>query len=147
MQTKESNWVYVVALSAKKEPESDLSTIDVLKKYNKYYCPVGQGFVNEPPNYIAFRYNGKLQSIHHIEDYTITRNLHDIVPELVDKEEEFDKFVFDLGSAIIPPKDVKSTQKLSFGQKVWAMLDTLLTSDTIPEASDISKARMKQNKL
>ncbi|MBP3327264.1 MAG: hypothetical protein J6L77_12715 [Coprococcus sp.] len=49
-------------------------------------------------------------------------------------------FVYKLGPAIIPPKEVKNGKIYPNG-RVWAMLDTLLTSDTISEARDISKAR------
>ena len=49
-------------------------------------------------------------------------------------------FVYKLGLAIVPPKEVKNGKIYPNG-RVWAMLDTLLTSDTISEARDISKAR------
>lgn len=49
-------------------------------------------------------------------------------------------FVYKLGPAIIPTKEVENGKIYPNG-RVWAMLDTLLTSDTISEARDISKAR------
>ena len=59
-------------------------------------CPKTQ------PNYIGFRYGGKLQSIHRIEDYVITRNLYEEFEEMPDEECEIDFFVYTLGSAIKP---------------------------------------------
>ncbi|MCG2728873.1 MAG: hypothetical protein L6276_01100, partial [Acetobacterium sp.] len=46
------------------KPESfGLSWIDIVEKRNKYFHPMGMnGWPKEPPNYIAFRYYGKLQS-------------------------------------------------------------------------------------
>ena len=141
MQNKTSNWVYVVALSHGHYEGCELSWIDIVKKHSKYFCPVGgNGWPKEPPNYIAFRYDGQLQAIHHIEGYTVTRNVHEEIPEMPDEEWEENHFVYKLGPAIIPSKVVK-TGKVFRSGRVWAMLDTLLTSDTISEARDISYAR------
>ena len=141
MQNKTSNWVYVVALSNGHHDGCELSWIDIVKKHNKYFCPVrGNGWPKEPPNYIAFRYNGCLQSIHHIESYTVSKNMHNEIPEMPDEEWENNHFIYRLGPAIIPGKTVR-TGKIYPSGRVWAMLDTLLTSDTISEARDISYRR------
>ena len=141
MQNKTSNWVYVVALSHGYYEGCELSWIDIVKKHNKYFCPVGgNGWPKEPPNYIAFRYDGKLQAIHHIEGYTVTRNIHELIPEMPDEEWSENHFVYSLGPAIVPRKTVKTGNIYRSG-RVWAMLDTLLTCDTISEARDISYAR------
>lgn len=141
MQNKTSNWVYVVALSHGYYEGCELSWIDIVKKHNKYFCPVGgNGWPKEPPNYIAFRYDGRLQAIHHIEGYTVTRNIHELIPEMPDEEWSENHFVYSLGPAIVPRKTVKTGNIYRSG-RVWAMLDTLLTCDTISEARDISYAR------
>ena len=109
----------------------------------KYFHPLGgNGWPKEPPNYIAFRYYGQLQSIHHIEDYVVTKNLHDEIPEMPVSDGTVDFFVYKLGPAIVPTKVVKTGNIYASGRK-WAMLDTLLTADTIAEACNISKARME----
>ena len=141
MQKKDSNWVYVVSLGSGTPEKCPLTWIEIVKKYNKYFCPVGKyGFPKESPNYIAFRYGGQLQAIHHIEGYTVTKNPHREIPEMPDEEWENEHFIFQLGTAIIPSKVVK-TGKIFRNGRVWAMLDTLLTCDTISEARDISYAR------
>lgn len=141
MQTKDSNWVYVVVLSGGKPDNCDLTWIEIVKNHNKYFHPLGgNGWPKEPPNYIAFRYGGKLQAIHHIDDYVVTKNLHEEVSEMPDVIEDNNYFVYKLGPAIIPAKEVKNGKIYPNG-RVWAMLDTLLTADTISEARDISKAR------
>lgn len=142
MQAKESNWVYVVSLGYNKPQGCELSFVDIVKKKNVYFHPFGgNGWPKEPANYIAFRYDGQLQSIHHIEDYVVTKNLHDEVPEMPDCEGN-DHFVYKLGPAIVPGKIVKTGKIYASGRK-WAMLDTLFTSDTIYEACEISKKRME----
>lgn len=144
MQAKESNWVYVVSLATSKPESCDLTWIDIVKEKKKYFHPFGtNGWPKEPPNYIAFRYGGKLQSIHHIEGYVVTKNLHSEIIEMPDIQEEKEYFVYSLGEAIIPSKTIKTGKIYASGRK-WAMLDTLLTADTIHEASEISKQRMSE---
>lgn len=55
-----------------------------------------------------------------------------------DFQEENEYFVYNLGEAIIPSKTVETGNIYASGRK-WAMLDTLLTVNTIYEASEISK--------
>lgn len=142
MQEKTSNWVYVVSLSYAKAEGSELSYVDIVEKKGKYYHPFGvKGWPKEAPNYIAFRYDGRLQSIHHIENYVVTKRIHEIIPELPDVEWETSHFVYSLGPAIKPSKIVKTGNIYASGRK-WAMLDLLLTSDTIAEACDLSAQRV-----
>jgi len=143
MQMKDSNWVYVVSVGTGHPENCELTWIDFVESYGRYFHPVGggkSGWPKTPPNYIAFRYYGQLQSIHYIEDYLVTRNLHEVFEEMPDEECETDHFVYKLGPAIRPSHPVKTGNIYATG-RVWAMLDTLLTSDTISEARDISKAR------
>lgn len=152
-QNKNTNWVYVVSLglseaeittSEGKKKTAGITYVDIVRKHHKYCCPVGGGkggWPKEPLTYIAFRYHGKLQSIHHIEKYTVTDNLHPFVPEIPDEELSETHFVYELGPAIIPPKDIRTGNKIVMSNRVWAQLDTLLTSDTITEAMEISRAR------
>lgn len=143
MQTQESNWVFVVSLGTSKPEDCDLTWIEIVQNHMKYFHPLGgNGWPKEPPNYIAFRYYGQLQSIHHIEDYVVTKNLHDEIPEMPVSDGTVNFFVYKLGPAIVPPKTVKTGNIYASGRK-WAMLDTLLTADTIAEACNISKARME----
>lgn len=142
MQTKESNWVYVVSLSREHPVGCNLTWIDFVEKHQRYFHPIGgKGkWPKTPPNYIAFRYDGMLQSIHHIEGYDVVRNMHEIFPEMPNEEWEENHFVYKLGTAIKPLHKVKSGNIRSM--RVWAMLDTLLTSETLLKARDISYARI-----
>lgn len=143
MQAKDSNWVYVVSLSTGHPENCELTWIDFVEKRGRYFHPIGggrSGWPKTPPNYIGFRYHGQLQSIHYIESYEVTRNLHKQFEEMPDEECEVDHFVYTLGPAIKPDHTVKTGNIYATG-RVWAMLDTLLTSDTISEARDISKTR------
>lgn len=144
MQNRDSNWVYVVSVGTGHPNNCELTWIDFVEKYKQYFHPVGGkgGWPKTPPNYIAFRYYGQLQSIHYIDSYEVTRNLHEIFPEMPNEELDENHFVYKLGPAIKPIHTVK-TGKLYPSLRVWAMLDTLLTSKTVLEARDISKARLE----
>jgi hypothetical protein len=140
MQDIESNRVYVVALASGTRKGWGISWIDMVNKRMKYFHRMGvNGWPKEPPNYIAFRYRGKLQTIHHIESYKVITDLHEAFREIPSKEcEPF--YLYTLGAAIVPRKEVR-TGKIFANGRVWCMLDTLLTCQTIAEARDLSKRR------
>ena len=143
MQQQTSNWVYVVSLSRHKAEGSELTYVDIVEKKGMYYHPFGvRGWPREAPNYIAFRYDGRLQTIHHVENYVITRKMHEVIHELPDKEWDTSHFVYTLGPAIRPNKIIKTGNVYASGRR-WAMLDLLLTSDTILEACDLSTKRVR----
>ncbi len=145
MQTQESNWVFIVSLSFSTPVGCKLSFVDIVKKKNRYFHPFGEnGWPKDPPNYIAFRYNGKLQSIHHIEGYTITKNIHDKIDEMPDIENDKLHIIYDLGPGIIPPNEVRTGKIYASGRK-WAMFDTLFTEKTIADACNVSKKRINKN--
>lgn len=140
MQNYESNLVYVVSIARGTPTGWSISWIDIVEKKKKYFHPVGtSGWPKEPPNYIAFRYNGELQSIHHIEGYEVVTDLGKGLKE-IPSANVGPHFVYELGSAIRPGKTVKTGNIYPSG-RVWCMLDTLLTSNTISEARDITKKR------
>lgn len=141
MQNYLSNEVYCVSLS--RDPiisDCSLCWLDIVLKYHKYTFPQGNSWPVEPPNYIAFRYDGKLQSIHHVESYVLTKNINEYIPEYPDITYECPHFVVSLGEAIIPSKEVKSG-KTMWAKRVWAMFDLLLTCNTVEEAAQKSKER------
>jgi hypothetical protein len=126
MQNQSSNWVFIVSLGSNTPDWSTISWIDVVEKKSLYFHPVGNGWPKEPPNYIAFRYNGQLQSIYHIESYEIVENINNHIPEMSPGIWE-PHFLYKLGPAIKPNKTVK-TGNIYRNGRVWCMFDTL--SDT-----------------
>ena len=140
MQNQESNLVYVVSLGASTPEWSQLSWRDIVIKKKHYFHPVGGGWPKDPPNYLGFRYDGKLQSIHHIESWQIVDNMHEAFPEINAVGWE-PHFLYTLGDSIIPQKEVK-TGKIYPSGRVWAMLDLLLTCSTISEARDLTQKRL-----
>jgi hypothetical protein len=142
MQPQESNWVYVVSL-ADREWAPGLTYIQTVEKRRRYFHPCGGAgkWPTEPPNYIAFRYCGRLQSIHHIESSEVITNPHKHFPKVDEKWEPH--FLYRLGPPIRPSREVRSG-KVVRSMRVWAMLDLLLTSETISDARDASDRRAEQ---
>ncbi|MEI6347854.1 MAG: hypothetical protein WCP69_07905 [Bacteroidota bacterium] len=143
MQKIDSNWVYVVSLGSGIPDKWSVSWQDIVNKHSKYFHPVGGskgGWPAEPPNYIAFRYGGKLQSIHHIEKYEVFTDpsIHFTTIPTVTWDPHY---LYDLGPAIRPSHEVKAGKKINRSMRVWAMLDLLLTSQTIQDARDKSNTR------
>jgi hypothetical protein len=140
MQKQDSNWVYVVALNNEKWA-GNLSYIEIVEKRRKYFHPRGiNGWPKEPPNYIAFRYWGKLQQICHVEDAKVIDNFHPYFPESPNQKLDSPHWLYELGKPIFPQGVVRTGKIYASGRK-WAMLDLLLTSRTIAAACKASKLR------
>jgi hypothetical protein len=149
MQDVTSNMVYVVSLSTKPiAGTSGLSTIEVLERLGRYFCPVGGtgpgGWPKEPPNHLGFRYHGRLQEIRHVEGYTVRLAPWEGIPELAGRVAvpEHQQFDFELGPPIRPEHEVR-TGNLFRAQRVWCALDLLLTCQTIREARDNTQERLE----
>jgi hypothetical protein len=143
MQKQDSNKVYVLSLG-NQECAPGLTFKQVVNERKRYFHPYGSGgWPKEPPNYIGFRYDEILQSIHHIESAELFKNLFLHFPEYPDKEERQSYYLYKLGPAIRPSREVKAGT-IKRALRVWAMLDLLLTCKTISEARDKSKKRLGQ---
>lgn len=143
MQNPHDNRVYVVALSSEPiEPGKDYTWIDVVEKDGFYFHPVGNRYPVLPPNYVGFRYNGELQSVHHVDEYKVVTNLKPYNPNW--PEIYTDHFLYKLGPAMKPSRPVK-TGKLYRGARVWCAIDTLLSGvcATISDARDPTEKRAK----
>lgn len=143
VQKQESNLVYVVALSKEKRPWCSIYPIDWVEKKRRYFHPYNWGgWPLYSPNYLGFRYGGRLQRIHHVEKCEVVENLFGHFRE-VTKSKPGPFFLYRLGSPIIPAHEVKTGQ-LFRSQRVWAALDLLLTCKTISRARDLTKKRLNE---
>ena len=145
--------MYVVSLGTAPVAERDFDFRDVVVNYDRYFHPAhgAKGFPRKPPNYLGFRYDGRLKRISFVEQaaiYDMRVDLPDELPDLparhvVDLDEKTgraDHVVYRLGPAIVPARPVR-TGNLYRAARVWAALDLLLTSDTIAEAAVLTRAR------
>lgn len=138
MEKIRSNMVYVVSLSD--AIDWGISFKDWVYTHRRYNYYVEGGGWPEPPNYIAYRYAGKLQSIHHVEGYDVFTNPHDVVPEATDADMK-PFYSLRLGPKFAPDRDVATGPRIRRAARVWVMLDTLFTCETITAALDETQRR------
>lgn len=142
MQDQESNMVYVVSLGTDRPSWSSIGWIEMVTEKKHYFHKVGvAGWPSSAPNYLGFRYHGRLQSIHHVEKYEIITNVTKYMPELKPGPWK-PHFLYWLGPAIRPLSEVR-TGRIFRNGRVRAALDLLLTCKTISEARDLTKKRLK----
>jgi hypothetical protein len=141
MEMRFSNKVYVVSLGGHPEGWS-ISFRDVVEKKKRYFFPVGSGWPDPPPNYIGFRYDGQLQSIHHVSRYDTFTRPHELFKEAAADIEWPLHYCAKLGPAIRPPRLVKNGPQINRSARVYCLIDTLLTNKTISDALAETKARM-----
>lgn len=146
MQNVGSNMVYVVSLGREIE-ETGISFRDVVVNHDTYFCPIGgssSGWPKEPPNYLGFRFDGKLQQVRHVDDYRVTDDNYAGFKPLRGKVNWPDErhWNFRLGPVIKPMAEVR-TGNLFRAQRVWVAIDLLLTSKTIAEARDKTRIRLE----
>lgn len=137
------NSVYVVSLGLDAISEgSGYTWIDVVEKDGRYFHPMGgAGWPVQPPNYIGFRYHGRLQSIHHIESHDVVQDLSVLNPAWP-KTDTF-HFVYILGPAMRPTSEVRTGNIFRSG-RVYCAIDTLLSGafKTISDARNETKRRL-----
>jgi hypothetical protein len=146
MQNVTSNLVYVVALGQEALDWSSITFKQTVVDRNYYYHPVGGkrgGWPRTPPNYLGFRFDGRLQQIRHVEHYEVVTRPHDYIPEIIPEADWTAEphFLYSLGPVIEPAGPVR-TGNIFRSQRVWCALDLLLTSETVREARDKTQARL-----
>lgn len=138
MENVRSNMVYVLSLGS--GSAWGLNFKEVALKRSAYFDPVAR-YRAGLPNYIAFRYDGRLQSIHHVEKADIFENPRHVFKDAEDKK-EIPHYLFRLGPPIVPAHEVKNGPSIRQANRVWCMLDLLLTSATITDALKETKRRL-----
>ena len=143
METRFSNRTFVVSLGQGNPEGWGISWIDIVEKKGRYFFPVGRGWPDPPTNYIAFRYGGRLQTIHHVQDYEVFTNPRHLFPEAA-KGSWQPHYCLRLGPPIRPAEEVRNGPRINMAARVYCMLDTLLTSHTISEALTETERRDRQ---
>lgn len=137
MRSIDTNRVWVVALTDARMPGWTISFKDVVDTHRKYFQKVSKG---NPATYIAFRYRSQLHSIHFVEKYEEIMDATPIFNQPNGGPFAQPHYLFSLGPPIRPDHEVKYGRIWNPG-RVYCMLDTLLTSDTIEEAVKETKRR------
>ena len=141
MRDIDSNRVFVVSLSRGRIEGWPMDLISVVEDHGKYFFPAtGKRWPKVPPNYMGFRYFGQLQSIRHVESYTIDTDIGRHFPGAPSREGD-PHFVLSLGPPIRPGHRVANGPGVVQASWAWADIDLLLTAESITEARDLSKQR------
>ena len=146
-----SNLVYVVTLDNAKERWEPLSTRQLLLE-KRMYCHAYKKRGWPPhdlygvPNYLGFRFDGKLQGIYYVKSYESLKSLGDHPPLKQwgnTRKRGWDSplILYHLDRPILPPREVR-TGRLYKNQRVWAAIDLLLSCRTIAVARDKTQARL-----
>lgn len=138
METVRSNMVYVLSLGG--GSAWGLNFKEVALKRLAYFDPVSK-YRGGLPNYIAFRYDGRLQSIHHVEAAEIFDDPKRVFSDAQSYKIE-PHYLFRLGPPMKPEHEVKNGPSIRQANRVWCMLDLLLTSPTITDALKETKRRL-----
>lgn len=144
MERQTDNKVFVVALGQEPMVAGLTHTwIDVVEKDNCYFHPIGNNWPVQPPNYMAFRYRGRLQSVHHIDSFQIAQDLAACNP--LWPKTDSDHFVYRLGPPMRPAREIRTGNVFRNG-RVWCAIDTLLSGafGTIGEARDETQRRLAE---
>ena len=142
MRNPIDNRVFVVSLSQDPiKKGKDYTWNDVVEKDNCYFHEIKDRWPVTPPNYIAFRYGGQLQSVHYIKSYEVETDLSSVNENW--PETDSDHFVYNLGPAMNPPVIVINGAIHPAGH-YWCIIDTLLSGEytTISAARDETNRRL-----
>ena len=111
------------------------------------HCQISRGWPVEPPSYMAFRYHGCLQSIHHVESYEVIDD---------DRQDIFNLqfpypldrlfYLYTLGEFVpiakeTPTNDPKGVYRIFGSGRNWCFIDLLLSCNSVAEAVARSKER------
>ena len=132
------NTVLVVALSKERIHPSGYTWIHVVNE-GRYFHSVKNWPI--PPNYLGFRYDGKLQSVHHVERWKIVDSLQIENGKWPSISEPC--VVYCLGPAIVPAFKVQSGK--IWNRRANVAIDLLLSGQcsTVKDAEDETNRRLK----
>ena len=88
------NLAFCVSISTATPKKWRISWIDIIERKRSYFFPFNKkGWPKTPPTYVAFRYRGRLQSIHFIEKYEAVADMHSRIPEIPEERSRIASFV------------------------------------------------------
>ena len=108
-----------------------------------YFHPHSRGWPQQPPTYLAFRYDSRVQTIRHVDAYEIVGDLRDgVAIDAVSSEADVARphLVYQLGPHIGPPEPLPYGTNYRAARH-WVFLDLLLTEETYQAVVETSRAR------
>lgn len=141
MTRPEDGWAYCVVLSPNRPGGGGSRTYkDFVVEDGVYFHPFGwgSGWPKVPPNFMAFRWAGKVQRVHRVLSHRVVGNLQSLWPDVPAADDTVrPHVVYQLGPQLrIPPlpsgKDYRAI-------RLWVLIDQLLVCDTLASAHKASE--------
>ena len=142
MRRIEDSWTYCVVVNDKMPDDGGRYTFrQYVTEENCYFHPFGMGgWPKEPPNFLAFRWDGAVQRIHRVQA--------EVVPTLLDRYPELRRspktmrphVVYDLGPRLPPHKPIPNGAPYR-ASRLWVLLDQLQTAKTLKAAMDDTRTQ------
>lgn len=151
VQDLTSNIAYCVSLGAMyKESDRPLTPMQVLER-DIYFHPFGWSdarWPRVPDNFLAFRWNGHIQEVRHVERTEVVANLHFTIPEFPSFEDPDRPYlVYHLGPRIPLPAPLPSGiddngKRINYqSNRFRVAVDLILTCESVREAIDSTRGR------
>lgn len=143
VQKVSDNEVFVVSLSRKRiNPKKPFTWVDVVERHRNYFHPIGDRWPSLPVNYIGFRYDGRLQSVHHVDKWEVAADVAKVHPNW--PRTDRDHFIYKLGPPMRPSRALPNG-KIYGPQHIRCALDTLLSGAcrSVKAARDETKRRYR----
>lgn len=131
------SWTYCVALNRDRTGgKDDLTFIEWVTDAVTYYHPYGvSGWPTDPPNFMAFRWDGAVRRIHRVEDADVYPTLLDRFPDLPENDKTMRPHaVYRLSERRLPPLEPIKNGASYRAIRLWVLLDQLQTAATLAEA-------------
>jgi len=138
MRRIEDNWTYSVVLGRGRPPGSVLNFREFVTEDLTYFHPYGiKGWPLEPPNFLAFRWDGAVRRIHRVVKADVVPTLLDVYPDLApEKGRLIPHAVYKLSPELLPPHEPIRNGRNYRTARLWLLLDQLQVSQTVEEALD-----------
>jgi len=141
MRNVSSNWAYCVVLAPGAMPGSTASWMDVPLVHRRYTHAHDKHWPTTPPNYLAFRWRGKVRQFNHVENTVIVDDLSEALPTLfMPGAVTGPHAVHELGPPIELPRPLPNG-RIYATARVWVMIDLLFTATNLKDATVLSQAR------
>jgi hypothetical protein len=136
------SWTYCVVLNDERPGDGGARTFrEFVTGENAYFHPYGiGGWPTEPPNFMAFRWQGAVHRIHRVIKADVLPSLRDRWPDIPATEATMRPHaVYDLGPRLPPAGPIPSGASYR-ASRLWVLLDQLQTAPTLAAALAGSKS-------
>ena len=134
MRDPADSWTYCVVISNDRPGNGGSRTFrDFVTGEGCYFHPYGKGWPRTPPNFLAFRWDGRVQRIHRVIHSEIIPALQVRWPDIPEAPDTARPHaVYHLGPPLPGTPFPNGAQYRA--QRRWVILDHLLTSTTLKDA-------------